>query len=401
MIAAAQVWANNLGWIPAAKLGQSSAPDLSGTVRNTISELSSIKMTDIRMPNQLRRALFTILKGAGIFEIVGNSRWRDRRLLILCYHGVALEDEDKWRPNLFMTAAFLERRLKILQEGGYNVLPLAEGLRRLSSGELPPRSVALTFDDGDYDFYSKAFPLLKSRGFPVTVYQSTYYSDYPRPVFNLICSYMLWKHGGLLGDKGRKLGLDVYMDLRTETGRALVLEALMSKAQKENLTGKQKDELAERLAELLGIDYEQLIAKRMLQLMNHQEIKQLATQGVDFQLHTHRHRTPDDAALFQKEIRDNRESLYKITGSVASHFCYPSGVHKMKFLPWLEQEKIISATTCESGIAAADSEVLLLPRFVDTSARTSTEFEGWLSGVGHLLRSARLRTVLEKVPLDA
>jgi Polysaccharide deacetylase len=239
---------------------------------------------------------------------------------------------------------------------------------------------------------------LKSFGYPVTVYQSTYYTKYPRPIFNLICSYMLWKHSGFLGDKGGDLGLHVRMDLRTERGRNLVHQALLSKAEEENLTGEQKDELAGRLARLVGIDYEELRAKRFLQLMNSEEIKQLAAEGVDFQLHTHRHRTPTSAPLFHKEIRENRERLHDITGSFASHFCYPDGFHHKEFFPWLEQDNVVSATTCDPGLATPDTHKLLLPRFVDTSKCTSVEFEAWLTGLGHVMRRAR-STIVSRTQL--
>ena len=267
--------------------------------------------------------------------------------------------------------------------------PLADALNRMYDQDLPPRSVAITFDDGTYDFYKQAYPLLKAFGFPATVYQSTYYSDYPRPVFNLICGYMLWKRGGILPGRGRELGLDVLMDLRTDASQRVVVDALLLKAQKEGLNGQQKDELARRLANFLGIDYDEILSKRILHLMNAQEIAELAAAGVDFQLHTHRHRTPDDTRLFQKEIQDNRESLQRITGSVAVHFCYPSGVYKQEFLPWLQAENVVSATTCDVGFASSRDSKLLLPRYVDTSYRTGLEFESWVTGVGHLVRRRR------------
>ena len=47
----------------------------------------------------------------------------------------------------------------------------------------------------------------------------------------------------------------------------------------------------------LGIDYAELAAKRILQLMNAREVAEVATNGVDVQLHTHRHRTPEDGKL--------------------------------------------------------------------------------------------------------
>ena len=127
---------------------------------------------------------------------MANSAWRRERLLILCYHGISLEDEHLWRPGLYMTAELLATRLETLRAMRCSVLPLGEALTRLRRGDLPPRSVAITFDDGTYDFYKQAYPLLKKHDFPATVYQTTYYTDHEIPVFNLTCSYLLWQRRG-------------------------------------------------------------------------------------------------------------------------------------------------------------------------------------------------------------
>jgi hypothetical protein len=97
------------------------------------------------------------------------------------------------------------------------------------------------------------------------------------PIYEITCNVLLdleavetrW-----LADSQRPgIGAAGAIDLRTEAGRSAVHQALMSKAEQEELTGEQRDELARRLAKLLGIDYEELRAKRLLQLMNPQEIR--------------------------------------------------------------------------------------------------------------------------------
>ena len=80
---------------------------------------------------------------------------------------------------------------------------------------LPPRSLAITFDDGGYDFYAAGFPIIKRFGFPVTVYQTTYYGDYQEPIFNLVCSYLLWKGRDRILQNPKELGLTEPLDLRT------------------------------------------------------------------------------------------------------------------------------------------------------------------------------------------
>jgi peptidoglycan/xylan/chitin deacetylase (PgdA/CDA1 family) len=102
---------------------------------------------------------------------------------------------------------------------------------------------------------------------------------------------------------------------------------------------------------------------------------------VDIQLHTHRHRTPRDRDLFLREIEDNRNHIRDLTGKTATHFCYPSGDYDPAFLPWLKEAGIVSATTCDTGLASPHSDPLLLPRMLDVSSLSSVEFEGWLTGI--------------------
>jgi peptidoglycan/xylan/chitin deacetylase (PgdA/CDA1 family) len=344
------------------------------------------------MLRTIRRGALRLLKSSGIFELTKNSGWRDQRLLILCYHGMALEEEHKWMPSLYMHPELFEQRLNALRAGKYTVLPLGDAIARLYRSDLPPKSVAITFDDGTYDFYAKAYPLLKARGFPATVYQTTYYCDYPEPVFHLICSYMLWKRRGLVIKGMQSPGIPQTLDLRASTGRTQALNHLIAFAELEKLSEEQKNQLAAKLASVLDVEYSDLVRKRVLQLMRREEIAQLASEGIDFQLHTHRHRTPLDERLFVREIRDNRRKLLELAaGSATSHFCYPSGEYHLEFLPWLEEEGVVSATTCEAGLASLEDHPLLLPRFVDTSARTPLEFESWLTGVGAFTSRRRRR----------
>ena len=343
----------------------------------------------MQMLRKAKLAALGLLKGAGAFRTFANSDWRRERLLILCYHGISLEDEHLWRPRLYMTAELLESRLESLRAMQCSVLPLGEALTRLRLGDLPPRSVAITFDDGTYDFYKQAYPLLKKHAFPATVYQTTYYTDREIPIFNLTCSYLLWKRRGEQLDSPNDLGLSGPMDLRTELGRHKVVRGLIERSERENLTGLQKNELARRLAEILEIDYSAIAAKRILQLMNAREVAEVANGGIDVQLHSHRHRTPEEETLFRGEIRENRDRIRSLTGTEATHFCYPSGVYRHEFLEWLNKENVVSATTCDAGLVNRHANPLLLPRFVDTSGRTQLEFESWLSGVGSLLAVRR------------
>ena len=140
----------------------------------------------------------------------------------------------------------------------------------------------------------------------------------------------LWKRRGGVLQCGKELGLAEKLDLRTEASRSRIVRTMVLNAEAKNFRGGTKKRFGGRLAELLDISYEEIIANRMFQLMTLSERTQLASAGVSFQLHTHRHRTPIDQNLFRKEIQDNRRNLQQL-GDKAIYFCYPSGIYRSDF----------------------------------------------------------------------
>jgi peptidoglycan/xylan/chitin deacetylase (PgdA/CDA1 family) len=332
-----------------------------------------------------KRLTLNTLQASGVYQLVNHSSWRRRRLLILCYHGISIEDEHEWRPNLFMPRPDFERRMEMLQRGRYNVLPLGEAVSRLYSGTLPERSVAITFDDGNYDFYAQAFPLLREHGYRATVYLHSFYCVNQVPVFRLILSYLLWKERGRVLSTQALTGSELVLDLRTAAGRNRAQSALMKFARREKFSPAEKDQLAASLAEALGIDYAALRARRILQVMGPDEVAEVSAAGMDIQLHRHSHNSPREEARYRKQISTNREVIESIVGQRPVNFCYPSGNHQEEFLPWLALERVQSATTCRTGIADRSSNPLLLPRVVDYSGLSALEFDGWLTVAAALL----------------
>ena len=319
----------------------------------------------------------------GLLSNVRDSAWRQRRLLILCYHSISIDDEHEWSGAYSMSPALLESRFRMLRDGGYNVLPLGDAVRRLYEGTLPPRSVVLTFDDGMFDFHARAWPLLQEFGFPATVYLTTYYSDYDQPIFGLLCSYLLWRARTRMPqpDVTPLFGTPMPWQLADAAGRARAKRDILEYADREQLTAQERTAWAERLSDLLGVDYEAIRAKRLLTVMTRDEASEIARNGIDIELHTHRHRTPNDRGLFLREIVDNRERIERIRDGVARHFCYPSGVYRPEFLPWLREAGVTTATTCDPGLASRRSDPLLLPRLVDTSFLSPLDVEGWMTGM--------------------
>jgi len=333
----------------------------------------------------LRRRALTVMQQVGIAAHIGRSRWRRKRLLVLCYHGVARWDEHKWNPTLYVSQRLFARRMELLRRRRCNVLGLGEAIERLARGDLPERAVVLTFDDGYCDFLTTAYPVLKSYGFPATVYLPTLRCEHNLPVVRLLLSYMLWHCRGTTLDGADLAGLEAraYSLATPELRAALVHRLLASGNRGHNRFA--NDGVARQVAERLRLPYEHFVLARLVTLLSPAEVAGLAREGIAFELHTHQHETPAAADSFLHEIRLNRERIEAITGRRPLHFCWPSGLYRREHLPLLEAEGVLSATTCDRGLATQHHHPLLLPRFVDTSEISEAEFTGWVEGTGALM----------------
>ncbi|HXW05786.1 MAG TPA: polysaccharide deacetylase family protein [Vicinamibacterales bacterium] len=331
----------------------------------------------------IKLAALGTAESLGAFRLTARTRWRTERLLILCYHGVSLQDEHECSEE-HVSVDHLQHRFEILRRERCAVLPLDEAVERLFASDLPPRSVALTFDDGLYDFKARAYPLLQRFGYPATVYVTSYYCRFPRPVFDVAAWYLLWKGRGRPLDTGpltSEGGQVRVPDHRA--GRTSLFRSIRAHLNARRLNGPQKDLLLRRLCEGLGFDWGAFLASRMYQLMTPEELRSLDAGLVDLQLHTHRHRTPRDQPLFLREVDDNIAELESVgrARSELRHFCYPSGDVDPMFFPWLRSRGVVTATTCDPQLASGRSDPLRLPRVIDTMETTDVEFRSWLSGL--------------------
>lgn len=88
---------------------------------------------------------------------------------ILMYHSVSPDARPQNR--LAVTVEAFERQMRFLKERHYNVLPLETLGDLIKEGKkIPPKTLAITFDDGYKDNYLHAFAVLKRYGLPATIF---------------------------------------------------------------------------------------------------------------------------------------------------------------------------------------------------------------------------------------
>ena len=88
-------------------------------------------------------------------------------LVVLQYHHVSTDTP----ASTSISPEQFRQHMRWLADNDFTVVALPEATRSLRAGRpLPDRTVAITFDDGYVNNYHEAFPILRERGWPFTVF---------------------------------------------------------------------------------------------------------------------------------------------------------------------------------------------------------------------------------------
>jgi peptidoglycan/xylan/chitin deacetylase (PgdA/CDA1 family) len=161
---------------------------------------------------------------------------RPRGATLLTYHRVGAGTTDE----LDTPEAELGHQLDVLAEGGHDVVTLDAALDRLASGDERP-CVVLTFDDGFADVHSRAFPLLRERRFPFTLYVTA----------GLVGGDMRWEGSTAASQGAAALGWEQLEDL-VASGLCTVGNHTFTHAEPHRVDVDELDRCSDLLEERLG-----------------------------------------------------------------------------------------------------------------------------------------------------
>ncbi len=119
------------------------------------------------------------------------------KAVVIMYHRFGEGDFPSTNISMDQFRAHVEE----LKTGGYNVTSLPKIIAALRNGEpLPPKTVGLSVDDAYESVYTKAWPILKAAGFPLTIFIAT------DPIEQHTDRYMSWDQLRTLADEGVTMG---------------------------------------------------------------------------------------------------------------------------------------------------------------------------------------------------
>lgn len=156
-----------------------------------------------------------------------------RGMTVLIYHRVGGGSDDE----LDVPTDAFEAQLDAL--AGFDVLRLDAALDRLDDGDDRP-SVVLTFDDGFADVHAHAWPVLREREVPFTVYLAT----------SFVSGVLSWE-GATAASPGRALGWDQLAEM-TASGLCTVGNHTHTHPRPEALTAGEVDACSDAVSRALG-----------------------------------------------------------------------------------------------------------------------------------------------------
>jgi len=114
--------------------------------------------------------LLIITFNQSVFLITSNAVYAEETIIpILDYHNFTTEESSSYKINIIE----FEKQMDYLATHNYSVISLSELLAGLRTGQLPPKPIAITIDDGYRSTYTLAYPVLKKYNFPATLFLYT------------------------------------------------------------------------------------------------------------------------------------------------------------------------------------------------------------------------------------
>ena len=97
----------------------------------------------------------------------------DKRIPILMYHSIS-DEKEKSHPYYHVNTSptVFDAHMNYLRENNYSVINLQDLEKNFNTRD-QSKFVVITFDDGFYDFFTNAYPILKKNNFSATVFLPT------------------------------------------------------------------------------------------------------------------------------------------------------------------------------------------------------------------------------------
>lgn len=247
------------------------------------------------------------------------------RAIVLMYHRI---NENGHRIGVNKES--FERQMEFIKEK-MNPVPLITIANWISKGKsIPPRAVAVSFDDGYEDNFIMAYPILKKFSIPATIFLTTGHIESTKMFW--------WDKVSEIIKKTNKPFVDLkdFQSLGNGSANSPELIKLNTFSRKvdammtiikffKTFEYNRIHEATDLLQKILDVDDKDIEPSSML---NWRQIKEMKKNGIDFGAHTVTHPdltkiAPNEAV---KEIKSSKDTIEQKIDATIDGFAYPYGL---------------------------------------------------------------------------
>lgn len=282
----------------------------------------------------------------------------DGRLSVLILHRV-LPKADPLFPQELHARSFDE--LCGWARAWFTVLPLDVAVEHWANRRLPPRALAITFDDGYADNHAVALPILQRHGLTATFFIATGFLDGGRMWNDTVIEAVRAARNPSLNLRDLNLTDVGEVDVGSVQAKRRAITTILAGAK--YLPVERRQWLVEQVAARAGATLPDDL------MMRSDQVRSLHKAGMTIGAHTVSHpilaRLSDDEA--RAEMRQSKQALEDLLGQRVGLFAYPNGKPGQDYTPvhadMARDLGFDAAVSTAWGAAAADSARYELPRF--------------------------------------
>lgn len=292
-------------------------------------------------------SFFIHLAGITDFQLM---RFTSDKFLILMYHRILPNSKvnETIEPGMYVTPNTFEKNMCFLKEK-FEIVPLSHFLENstVKNKVVSKKKCAITFDDGWYDFYKYAYPILEKYQIPATVFLPTNFIGTNRIFWTDRLAKLL------IGKESRKNVLsssnkDVQQIIDMKGALGFQLDFAIKYLKKYHQA--KIDKIINELSDIIN-NPEKEINRQFLSWdevleMNKSKIISFGSHTVD-----HLILTTVTKEKANKELINSKEKLYekKVLDRSFTSFCYPNGSFDKQILEMVKETGYNLAVTTQKG----------------------------------------------------
>jgi peptidoglycan/xylan/chitin deacetylase (PgdA/CDA1 family) len=266
-------------------------------------------------------------------QLVQRCRMLRGDLAVLTYHRVCPAEDHAFLQRggvPWISPGTFRAQIEFLAAHDFRVLSIEEALERLGRRErLPPRTLAITFDDGYRDNLEHAAPVLRDLDWPATFFLATALLERRA---------LIWEHVLLLAEE--RLGAPLVRAAALEQGIALHAGRSTLDSATHRASTAQRAALVERLRRAMALEPEEEARLAQALYLDAEGARALGTGRLAIGSHGHAHESYAtlSAAAARADLERAHEQLGALrAGTRSAIFCSAYGGHGRREVPLLQR----------------------------------------------------------------